>query len=116
MKLICVLCILLFASCNSKTSNKLTKQESKVDSLKNTLLGQWGGLGENSPVLKINIDSIYYYEENKSYPYKIVDKDLIIERLETKGVLRNISVNKDTLIFYDEQGLTTKGYRFKTIN
>jgi hypothetical protein len=43
-----------------------------------------------------------------------VDKDLIIERLESKGILRNISVVEDTMIFYDEQGLTIKGYRFQT--
>ncbi len=114
MKYICVLSILFFASCNSQPSNNLTKQVTKVDSLKNTLVGKWGGLGENSFVLEIKIDSIYYYQENKSYPYKIVANDLIIERLETKAVLRNISVNKDTLIFYDDQGFKIKGYRFNT--
>lgn len=112
MKIICVLYILFF-SCNNNSSNKLTKQLTKIDSLKNTLIGQWGGPGENSPVLEINVDSIYYFEEKKSYPYKIFDSDLVIERLESKGVLRNISVTEDTLTFYDEQGLITKGYRFK---
>lgn len=113
MKLICILCILFLASCNGEPSNNLTKQVTNVDSLKNTLVGLWGGLGENSPVWEIKIDSIYYYSENKSYPYKILDKDMVIERQESKGVLRNISVAEDTLTFYDEQGLEVNGYRFK---
>ena len=86
----------------------------KVDDLKTKLIGHWGGLGEDGPVWEIKNDSIYYYQEKKTYPYQIVDKDLVIERPESKGVLRNISVTKDAMIFYDEQGFQIKGYRFKT--
>jgi len=114
MKFNCGLFILFFVSCNNQPSKNVAKKVTEIDSLKNTLVGEWGGLGENSPVWEINVESIYYYQENKSYPYEIIDKDLVIDRFESKGVLRNISVAKDTLTFYDEQGLKIKGYRFKT--
>jgi hypothetical protein len=114
MKIACISLFIFFVSCDSADSNTKTNQYTKVDTLKHKLLGQWGGLGEDSAVLEIKIDSIYYLQEKKSYPYKIVDNDLVIERNESKGILRNISVIEDTMTFNDEQGLTTKGYRFKT--
>jgi hypothetical protein len=114
MKIIYILIFLLFISCNTQNSNdKTTKKIIEVDSLKSKLLGHWGGLGEDNPVWEIKIDSIYYYQEKKTSPYQIVDMDMIIERPESKGILRNISVVEDTMTFYDEQGLTIKGYRFK---
>jgi hypothetical protein len=114
MKLIWVIAFLFYVSCNTQNSNDATtKKVMKVDSLKTKLLEHWGGLGEDSPVWEIKNDSIYYYQEKKTYPYQIIGKDLVVERPESKGVLRNISVVSDTMIFYDEQGLPIKGYRFK---
>lgn len=109
-----VLFPIFLLSCNSQDHKNFTKNTITVNSLKNNLLGSWGGLGESIPVLEIGIDSIYYYQEKKAYPYKVVDRNLIIERTESKGVLRNISVIEDTMIFYDEQGLLIKGYRFRS--
>jgi hypothetical protein len=40
------------------------------------------------------------------------DNDMLIERNNEIGVLKNISVDLDTLIFYDELGLKIKAYRF----
>lgn len=85
----------------------------QVDSLKIKLQGQWGGLEEDSPVLEITYDSIYYFEEKKSYSYQIIGKDLIIHRTQSVGVLRNISVLKDTMTFCDDQEFSIKAYRFK---
>ena len=117
MKIISILIFLFFIGCNSQNSNNATAKELiKQDSLKTKLLGQWGGLGENNPVWEIKIDSIYYYQHKKAYPYQIVGNALVIELTESKGVLRNISVVVDTMIFYDEQGLRIKGYRFKANN
>lgn len=115
MKLISVILFLLFVCCNIQSCNTNNAGKNKpllVDSLKAKLIGNWGGLGEDSPVWEIKHDSIYYYQEQKTYPYQIVGSDLIIERLDTKGILKNISVLKDTLMFYDEQGLQITGYRF----
>ncbi len=114
MKLTFILTSLFFVSCNIQNSNDVaTKKIIEADRLKIKLLGYWGGLGEDSPVWEIKIDSIYYCQEKKAYPYQIVDKDLVVERPKSKGLLRNISVVEDTMTFYDEQGLAIKGYRFK---
>ena len=116
MKIICITFFLFLISCDRNSPNNAKKTpDTKVDTLKTTILGQWGGLGESSAVLEIRIDSIYYLEEKKAYPYTIIGKDLIIERQESKTILRNISVVEDTMTFTfnDEQGQTTYAYRFK---
>ena len=38
--------------------------------------------------------------KNKSYPYIILENDLVINMGALKHILKNISVNKDTLFFY----------------
>lgn len=113
MKIVCISFFIFFVGCNNADTNEKTKHHTNVDTIKNKLLGQWGGLGEDSAVWEISFDSIYYLQEKKSYPYKIVGNDLVVERNESKGFLRNISVIEDTMTFNDEQGLATKGYRFK---
>ncbi|HEX4876774.1 MAG TPA: hypothetical protein VFV31_08900 [Chitinophagaceae bacterium] len=112
MNFISLITILLFVGCTSQRSED-SNNIAKIDSLKTTLLGQWGGLGEASPVLEIKSDSIYYFEEKKSYPYEIIGTDLVIRRAEYIGVLKNISVLQDTMTFYDEQQFSIKAYRFK---
>lgn len=104
--------LIFFLSCNNQDSAP-TQKNLLNDSLKNSLLGKWGGLGENEPVWEIKKDSIYYYEEGKSYYYFILRGDFIIKRLNSSVALKNIHVYKDTLFFLDDQGLTIKGYRFK---
>ena len=114
MKNITWLIVILFTSCNNNdVNNKSTKPITKADSLKLELLGEWGGLGEDSPVWEIRSDSIYYFRESKAYPYQILDNNFIIERSTSKGILKNISVVVDTMTFNDEQGLIIKSYRFK---
>lgn len=114
MKAIFILIFIVVVGCNTKKSNNTHANKlTQVHSLKDNLIGKWGGLGEDSPVWKIELDSIYYYQEKKKYPYQILGRDLIIERAQSKGVLSNISVIKDTMIFSDEQGLIVRGFRFK---
>ena len=115
MKFFYILTLLYFGSCDTQKTHSRTEDKlNKADSLKSRLLGKWGGLGEDSPVWEIKLDSIYYYQENKSYPYQIMENDLVIERGGSSGILSDISVVEDTLNFYDEQGLSIKAYRFKT--
>ena len=115
MRINSIIFLILFTACNNTYDGKAkAKMYTKVDTLKNKLMGRWGGLGEDSAVWEIRIDSIYYFEERKTYPYKILNNDLIIERDESKGILRNISVVEDTMTFDIEEGVTATAYRFKT--
>lgn len=79
-------------------------------------MGQWGGLKEDSPIWEIRRDSIYYFQHSKAYPYKIVNRDLIINFPESRAILKNISVISDTLFFSGEEGLQIRAYRFKNGN
>lgn len=101
--------------CNEQPSlkTKVLNNPSYEDSMKLRLIGQWGGLGENSPVWDIRQDSIYYYNRSAAYPYTILNNDLIIYLPESKGILKNIKLIKDTLFWLDEQGLTVKAFRMK---
>ncbi len=109
--------MILFTGCNNpEVDDKSAKIYTKVDTLKNKMIGRWGGLGEDSSVWEIRIDSIYYFQQRKTYPYKMLNNDLIIDRKESKGILRNISVIADTMTFYTEEGIRVSGYRPKTQN
>lgn len=83
---------------------------STTDSLKNSLIGKWGGEEENSCVWEITQDSIYYYDQNKSYPYTILEKDLVIKMGESQPKLKDISVKKDTLFFYTRVSMENEVY------
>lgn len=110
----CFIIAVLLLSCKGKSGSKnmlSSSYRTYEDSLKATLIGQWGDL--DNPAWDIRIDSIYYFEESTAYPYKIVNNDLIIDYSKSFTVLRNIYVTKDTLFFLDDQGILTKGYRFK---
>jgi hypothetical protein len=113
MKKAALIAFIFLTACNARTSsNSREKKLTKEDSLRLTIIGPWGGPGEDSPVFKITTDSIYYFQHKRSYPYEIVDKDLLIQFPDSKAVLKNIFVVNDTLNFEDEQGLKIKGYRF----
>jgi hypothetical protein len=108
-----ILLLTLFPYCNNQSHNDVPKKANSIDSLKNILLGNWGGLGESSPVWEIRIDSIYYHQEKKAYSYKIIDSKLIIYRDENNAVFENLSVVKDTLMFTDDIGIKVRAYKFK---
>ncbi len=101
-------------SCNIKRAKDgVLTGLTKADSLHTKLIGEWGSLGEDNPVWEFKQDSIYYFDRKQSYPYKIIGNDIIIELPESEGHLRNMSVIKDTMTFYDTPGMPIKGYRFK---
>lgn len=113
LKGICFLLTLIFIACNQQnTKNEPSKKMTMDDSLKTRLIGKWGGIGEDTPVWDIMPDSIYYYDRSTAYPYKILNGDFIIDLPVSKGILKHITVIKDTMSFLDEQGNEIKGYRF----
>ncbi len=103
MKTICFLSLVFFISCNEQSSLKteVSNKLSHEDSLKFSLIGKWGDF--ENPMWDFKIDSIYYFEPSITYPYKIIDNDLVIYFPESQGVLRNIRVIKDTLLWLDDQ-------------
>src|SRR5260221_9437900 len=97
MKTIILLITLYFFGCNNNHANNAIAQNiSKEDSLKNELIGTWGGDGK-APTWNIGIDSIYFYDRSTSYAYKIISPDLVIYLPQSKWALKNISVIKDTM-------------------
>lgn len=81
-------------------------------SLHDQLIGKWGW--EGSPVWEIRTDSIYYFEEKKAYAYILEKNQLTIKRQENDAILRNITVNEDTLSFTDDlPQITTYAHRVK---
>ena len=103
----------IFIACNQYDKRNISPKKMTIDdSLKIELIGKWGGLGENTPVWKIGPDSIYYYDQSTSYPYKILNGDFIIDFFSSKGTLKHMVVIKDTMYYLDEQGIMIRGYRF----
>jgi len=83
----------------------------KGDALRNNILGLWGGLNEDSPVWKITADSIYYFQEGKTYPYTLYVDSLVIRFPDHLYSLKHITVIGDTMVFKDEVG-KMYAYRF----
>lgn len=112
-----IICLLIIAACQHK--EVANNKNNRIDSLKKTLIGNWGGFDEDDPIWKITYDSIYAYSENKSYPYSIIETDLVINMNKSYPKLKHISVNKDTLFFYlpaniqETTYILTKAFRHK---
>lgn len=121
MKKIIPLCVLLIISligCKESPKGKISPQAIKDSSLslRDSLLGEWGGLGESRPVWDIRKDSIYYFQKSTAYPYKIINRDLVIffPNNNHSFELRSIKVEHDTLLYVDAGvGMLVKAYRFK---
>jgi hypothetical protein len=104
-----IVSILIICGCKG---NKNDWSE-KNDSITQNIIGKWGGLGESTPVLKITADSIYYFDTDKTYSYKIISRDVVINFPEYKRVLKNVSIEKDTMVFYDDLPEPIRAFRFK---
>lgn len=106
-----VILILVFSSCKqSSIKNKQGSLDKVNDSLISTLVGKWGArTGE--PVWEIARDSMYYFEEGKSYAYTIHSKDMVVKYKGSPFVLANIKVSKDTLFFTANYGGVIKAFR-----
>jgi hypothetical protein len=105
--------LLLACTDNANRESHEKKKNENQEINENSIIGQWGGLGEKIPVWDIRKDSIFYYQHLKSYPYKISDNNMLINFEDSITTLRNVIVKKDTLFFTDDAGLFIKGYRFK---
>jgi hypothetical protein len=111
MKFICLFIVLSIASCSDQDSAKKPYQED----LRSAIIGQWGNPTEDSPVWKISEDTFYYYRLSHGYPYLLKGNDIVIDNGESPWVLKNVSIIKDTMLFYDEAGGgVLKACRFKT--
>ena len=112
MKILNILIIVSILSCNSK--NKSSVELTHQDTLKNNILGVWGGASkENPPAFEIRKDSIYYFNRDSAYSYNIVNNDMIINFPHSKAMYGNIYAIKDTLFFSEGPGTLIRGYRFK---
>ena len=104
---------MLFSACKNNSATKEPTVTTTRDSLVSTILGKWGG-EEGKPVWEIKKDSIYYYNQNKSYYYLIHDKDMIVLYKEGPYMLHNIHTVNDTLFFdINSEGMVTKAFRIK---
>lgn len=101
-----VLCVVSISCANDQ---KRTALESEI--LKRKLIGKWGGLGEEAPVFYVTADSIFYYDRLKSYSYKIVNGDVMIDFPGYIGVLKRVTIIKDTMFFFDNLPDTIRAYR-----
>jgi hypothetical protein len=79
--------------------------------LEKKIIGKWGGKNESSPVWLFSEDSIYYYQFQKSFKYQIINQNLLIEFNGNITVLKDVSINEDTLYFKDEANLKIEAYR-----
>lgn len=108
------LLILFFCfSCNNQGTHDAIVKTGETDSLRNQIVGYWGGLGEDNPVWKITRDSIYYFEHQASYPYELYKDRMVIIFTDHSATLKYLSVNEDTLKWKDEFNLNIYGYRFQ---
>ena len=106
--------IIVFAACKNTSPNNKEKNVYVItnDSLISTIVGKWGG-ETGKPVLKIEKDSIYYFNEKKSYYYLFHDKDMIVLYKEGPFMLGNIHTLNDTLFFEINHGNITKAFRIR---
>ena len=111
-KKISLLLFVIYTSCNHHHSPMIV-ENSNIDTLKNKIIGLWGGLGEDSAVWNIKADSIYYLQQSAAYPYKLIADSLMIYFPDHTATLHNLSAIQDTLTFKDGMGFKTFAYRFK---
>ena len=109
-----ILIAVFFASCkqNTNDSNKTGIQVDSKDSLISTIAGKWGDRNGN-PGWLITKDSLYYFNEKKSYYYLIHDKDMIVLYKEGPFMMGNVHVLRDTLFFTIPNGGTIKAFKIR---
>lgn len=110
MRNVFIICLVICVSCKNKKPQII--KVSKIDSIRSSLVGKWGGRDGRKPVWKITQDSIYYYSQDKSYPYTILENDFVIDMGESKFRMKDISVKDDTLFFYLSVSMRNDIYGF----
>jgi hypothetical protein len=110
MKKVLLIACIFYVSCrNHNPSNNVILTQ--ADSLKAALIGEWGGLGENTPVWKFMQDSMYNFGDSQTYSYKIINNDIVVKLSDHNWTMKNISIIQDTLIFGEEGRVFA--YRFR---
>jgi len=107
------------ASCKLTTQKSERKEnDSKSEyynTLKKSIIGKWGGSHE-IPALDIRLDSIYYYNRDSSYPYKLNGDTLLVKfpDRDTTTIFGIVSIKKDTLTLKEiVSNQTTYAFRVK---
>ena len=117
MKYIYLIYLPILVGCQQK--EQTNQKTPVVDNLKRNLIGEWGGFDQGRPVWKITSNSIYFYNDKRFYAYTIKGSDLFVEEISNIPMMKNISINKDTLFFYSrasvdkEVYMLTKAFRHK---
>lgn len=113
--------MLVIASCKPTAEKSEGKKESNskikyYDSLRKNIIGKWGGSHE-FPVLDIRLDSIYYYDRDSSYPYKLHGDTLLVNFPDRDiiSIFGIVSIKKDTLMLKDT-GFNQTTYAFRVRN
>jgi hypothetical protein len=89
------------------------KIDTHIYTLNTRIIGKWG---DDSPVMRIDKDSVFFFQILKLYPYQLIDHNLIIDcssDFGRKDTLGNVLLIGDTLGFFLDNKLWTKRYRFK---
>jgi len=112
MKFLVIILYILLLGCSAR-EKKADTNDTKINSFNTRILGKWG---EESPVMRIDKDSVFFFHIVKAYPYELIDRDIIIDcsaDFGRKDTLGGILITADTIGFFLDNKLWTKRYRFK---
>jgi len=124
---VCALLLIALTACNNKetidketttdvkdtTSAKFYKVDKKAESnLHEQLIGAWTTEGYQNAVFNIKNDSIYYVENDETFPYKLIGNVLTIEYTDD-SMSFDVSFIGDTLILKSDREGNSKYWRFK---
>ncbi|MFN8291659.1 MAG: hypothetical protein U0U70_15485 [Chitinophagaceae bacterium] len=117
MKLFASILIIFFLT-NCTNGKVKTTQDGLTfyDSLKKNIIGKWGG-EKGGPVFEIRQDSIYYFDKDSSFLYKL-NGDTFLVHLPNQDsivVFGKLRVVGDTLqiIDFNMNNFITYGFRYR---
>jgi hypothetical protein len=115
MKLLyaCIVLTVVLPACNNSRKEDIANGK-KDNTLKAALIGQWRSPAKQRPTYDITEDSIYHFGQDKTYPYKLENNDLILIENGFQVRLSNIIVMRDTLVFENPPGTSIAAIHFKT--
>lgn len=108
MKYVYIICFLFIVSCQQ--NEQISQRTLILNDFKSNLIGKWGGFDKDTPIWKISTDSIYFYNDKRSYIYKLKDSSLFIEEISNIPMMKNITIDKDTLFFYSRASVDKEVY------
>ncbi|TRW24281.1 hypothetical protein FMM05_10635 [Flavobacterium zepuense] len=94
------------------TSAKFYKVDKKAESnLHEQLIGAWTTEGYQNAVFSIKNDSVYYVENDETFPYKLIGNVLTIEYTDD-SMNFDVSFTGDTLVLKSAREGDSKYWRF----